>query len=203
MKKFLQNCFGALFLMCLTQLAFAASNDPVNMLQSISDKMIAQLQAHQATLKTNPRQVYSFANNLIVPHADVAEMSKRVLPPRIWDQASAAQRSQFQKQFTTLLVHTYASALASYKDETVKFFPVRGGYDGKTTTKVDSSIIRSEGPSIPVSYKLVNHGSEWKLYDMVVDGVSLLESFRSQFADKLSNGNMDSLIRDLAVHNQG
>lgn len=177
------------------------SSDPVNMLKGISDQMIADLQAHKATLKSNPSQVYGFARTVIVPHADLAEMSKRVLPPRIWNEASASQRSQFQQQFTNLLIRTYASALAEYKDESVQFFPVRGGASGKTTVRVDSNIVRSEGPSIAVNYRLVYKNGQWRLYDMVVDGVSLLESFRSQFADKLSKGSMDDLLRDMSAHN--
>jgi phospholipid transport system substrate-binding protein len=180
-----------------------AGEDPARLLDSIANQMISGLKSHQATLKTNPQFVYSLANRLVVPHADLSEMSKRVLPPQTWNQATPSQRGQFQKEFTTLLVRTYASALAEYKDETIRFYPVRGGYAGKNIVTVDSEIIRSEGPSIPVSYRLVLRGSEWRLYDMVVDGVSMLESFRSQFADQLAQGNMDALIQRLRQHNTG
>lgn len=203
MKKLLTFWISSLCLLMLNVCFAIDTSNPVNMLQGISDQMIADLQSHQATLKSNPSQVYGFAREVIVPHADLAEMSKRVLPPRIWEQATPDQRAQFQKEFTSLLVHTYASALAEYKDETVRFYPVRGGVDGKLTVKVDSTIVRSEGPSIPVSYRLIYKGSQWWLYDMVVDGVSLLESFRSQFADKLSKGTMTDLIRDMSSHNSG
>ncbi len=180
----------------------ASSANPVAMMQSLADDMISALKANQTTLKSNPTLVYSLAHKIIVPHADLAEMSMRVLPPQTWNSATPAQRSQFQKQFTDLLVHTYASALAEYKDQTVKFFPVRGGYAGKSTVKVDSQIVRNDGPSISVNYRLINKGSEWKLYDMTVEGISLLESFRSQFADKLGREDISALIRDLAAHNQ-
>jgi phospholipid transport system substrate-binding protein len=184
-----------------TGIAFAAP-DPVAMLESVANEMVAALKEHKATLRTNPSIVYSFANRIVVPHADLAEMSKRVLPPQTWENATPSQRSQFQAQFTNVLIRTYASALTDYQDQTVKFYPVRGGYAGKTSVKVDSKIIRSDGPSIPVNYRLVLEGSEWKLYDMSVEGVSLLESFRSQFADRLSQGNMDQLIKSLSNHNQ-
>jgi phospholipid transport system substrate-binding protein len=182
-------------------IAANAQPDPVVMLQSVADQMISGLKANKATLKTNPGYVYSLSRRLIVPRADLTEMSKRVLPPQTWNQATPSQRAQFQKEFTTLLVRTYGSALASYKDETIQFYPVRGGYAGKSSVKVDSQVIRSEGPSIPISYRLFYNGSQWKLYDLVVEGVSLLESFRSQFADKLSQGDIQSLIQDIAAHN--
>ncbi len=202
MKNYFSKGIAALFILMLLNIsnAFAAS-DPVVMLESIANQMIATLKNNKASLKNNPGLVYSYANRIVVPHADLTEMSKRVLPPQTWNNATLSQRSQFQQQFTNILIRTYASALADYKDQTVKFYPVRGGYEGKSTVKVDSRIIRSDGPSIPVSYRLVLNGSEWKLYDMSVEGVSLLESFRSQFADRLSQGDMDTLIKSLSTHN--
>ena len=186
---------------CAANTFAADMGGPVGMLQSLADQMISSLQAHKATLKSNPTLVYSLANKIVVPHADLNEMSKRVLPPRTWNSASPSERSQFQREFTTLLVRTYASALEDYKDEKVRFFPVRGGYAGRSDVKVDSQIVRSSGPSISMSYRLVSTGSGWKLYDMTVEGVSILESFRSQFADQLSQGSMADLLRTLAQHN--
>ena len=101
-------------------------------------------------------------------------------------------------------MHTYASALANYRDQTVKFYPVRGGYAGKSSVQVNSVIERTDGPSIPVKYRMVYDGSEWKLYDMSVEGVSMLDSFRSQFADQLSRvGDMEALLQRLSSHNSG
>jgi phospholipid transport system substrate-binding protein len=198
-RKFLFVLLGIFFLGCMT--VNAAPVDPVNMLRSIANQLINSLKAHKTNLKNNPSLVYSIATRIVVPHADLAEMSKRVIPPSVWQQATNGQRSEFQGEFTTLLVRTYASALAEYNDQTIQFFPVRGGYAGKNNVKVDSQIIRSDGPSISVSYKLILKGSEWKLYDLSVEGVSLIESFRSQFADKLSRGNMAGLIANLKQHN--
>lgn len=201
MKKYLSLLISFLLLGSLLFNVARAESDPVALLSSIADQMINGLQQNKATLKTNPSLVYSLANKIIVPHADLAEMSKRVLPPTTWNSATSAQRAQFEQEFTKLLVRTYASALAEYKDQTVKFFPVRGGYQGKSSVSVDSQIIRTDGPSIGVRYSLVQSGSGWKLYDMTVEGVSMLQSFRSQFADKLSSEDMADLIRDLKQHN--
>lgn len=193
--------FTCVMLMGL-QTVYANDSDPVSMLQSPADQMIASLKSNKATLKTNPTLVYSLARKIVVPHADLAEMSKRVLPPKIWNGASASERSQFEDEFTTLLVRTYASALSDYTDQTVKFYPVRGGSVGKNMVRVDSQIIRSDGAPITVNYRLIRQGSVWKLYDMTVEGVSLIESFRSQFADKVSQGSdMADLIRYISAHN--
>lgn len=191
-------CFGLM----LPVMALANDGNPTDMLKSISNRMIESLKANKATLKSNPDKVYSLTYKIVVPHADLSEMSKRILPPQTWNKATASQRAKFQGEFTKLLVRTYASALSDYSNQTVEIFPIRGGYQGKSTVSVNSQILRSDGPAMSVSYKLILKSNGWKLFDMSVEGVSLLESFRSQFADKVAQGgNMDDLIRDLVKHN--
>ncbi len=207
MKKLYQNFIYSfmIFIFCAVVNAtpsYAAEN-PVSLLNSIADNLIAQLKANKASLKSDPSLVYSLAQNIIVPHADRDEMSRRVIPPSVWNKASSSQRSEFESEFMTMLVHTYASALADYNDQTVKFFPVRGGYEGKNAVQVHSEIERADGSPISVNYRLVLRGSEWRIFDMSVEGVSMLESFRSQFADQLSKGDMDTLIKHLRSHNAG
>ncbi len=207
MKKYFLSMMALFVAGCMTLFLLPAiseaAGDPVQMLQSVADQMIASLKKNKTTLRENPSLVYSLATRIIVPHADLDEMSKRVLPPQTWNSATQGQRQQFKREFTTLLVRTYASALAEYKDQTVKFFPVRGGYQGRSTVQVNSQIVRNDGPSISVMYSLVSTGGGWRLYDMTVEGVSMLESFRSQFSDQLSKGDMASLIAVLRNHNTG
>jgi phospholipid transport system substrate-binding protein len=201
MKKIAITLFVLLSLMISSMQTAVASSDPVSIVQSLADEMIASLKANKTTLKTNPKLVYSLAYRIVIPHADLDEMSQRVLSPQTWNNASASQRTQFKKEFTDLLVHTYASALANYTDQTIRFFPVRGNIAGKNSVVVNSQIVRSDGPSIAVSYRLHLVGSQWELYDMSVEGVSLLQSFQEQFRQKLSQGNMDQLLKDLKQHN--
>jgi phospholipid transport system substrate-binding protein len=183
----------------VTMTQAAPTGDPVALLQYIADNMIAGLKSNQATLKTKPSIVYSLAHQYVVPYADLSEMSKRVLPPSVWNSATPGQRSAFEKQFTTLLIRTYASALTSYKDQTVKFYPVRGA--SGQTVQVSSDIVSPQSSPIHVTYRLIRVGGGWRLFDMSVEGVSLIESFRSQFADILSHGNMDQLISQMSGHN--
>lgn len=176
-------------------------SDPVQLLQYIADNMVTQLKTNKATLKTKPDIVYTIANKYVVPYADLPEMSKRVLPPRVWNSATAAQRSEFQREFTRLVIRTYASALTSYQDQEVKVYPVRG--DMGNNVEVRSEITSSSSSPIKVSYRLIKVGGDWKLYDMSVEGISLISSFRSQFADILANGNMQDLLNKLSKHNEG
>ena len=176
-----------------------AQSDPVAMLQNVANEMIDGLRANKATLKTKPEIVYNLAYRYVVPHADMALMVKRVLSPTIWNSATPAQRKQFQKEFTNTLIRTYSSALTSYQDQTVRFFPVRGGGD---VVEVKSEIESSTTQPIEVSYSLVRAGGVWRLVDLSVEGVSMLESFRAQYADILSQGNMSTLLQRMSSHNR-
>lgn len=184
---------------CMTTYAQSTQGDPVGLLRYIANNMIAGLKTNKATLKSKPQIVYGLAYKYVVPYADLTEMSKRVLPPQIWNSATPAQRVQFQKEFTKTLIRTYASALTSYQDQVITFFPVRGS-QGKSVA-VNSEISGSQGQPIQVSYRLLRVGSVWRLYDMSVEGVSMLDSFREQFSDMLAQGNMQQLLQRLSGHN--
>ncbi len=178
------------------KIAAANNSDPVSMVQSLANEMIASLKAHKASLKTNRSLVYSLAYSIVIPHADLDEMSQRVVSPQVWKNATPSQREEFKKLYTNLLVKTYSSALADYTDQTIRFFPVRGSAGNSVT--VNSKIVRSDGPSIDVSYRLHLKGSQWLLYDMSVEGVSMLSSWKDQLSSK---GSMEQLIQYLKQRN--
>lgn len=196
MKKWV---LAILAMFCFTT-AMAAS-DPVAMLDQTSSQMINSLKQNKATVKTNPTYVEGLARKVLMPHVDVPTMSRLALGRNAWQSASSTQKQQFMQQFVTLLIRTYSTALASYTDQKIQFYPVRGGTDGKTRIQVDSKIIQSGGPSIPVSYRLVKRGNQWMVYDMSVDGVSLVKSFHSQFSNEIAKGGMDGLLAQLKKHN--
>lgn len=196
MKKFILSMIG--LLACT---AVWAISSPLDLLQTTSNQLIATLQQNQATLKTKPQLVYGIVNQILLPHVDLVSMSERALGRNAWMQASPAQRQAFTQQFTTLLIRTYSSALAQYTDEKVRFLPLRGNFNVETRVQVNSRIIRDSGPAINISYRLTRVGEQWKLYDFSVDGISLVESFRSQFAQELQQAGIDGLINKLAQHN--
>lgn len=191
---------GAL-LCCLSITAIAAS-DPVAMLQQTSNQMIASLKQNKATMKTNPKLAESLARQIILPHVDTSAMSQLALGRNAWQKASASQRQAFVSQFTTMMIRTYSSALAAYSNQSVVFSPVRGGTDNLTRVQVNSQIIQPGGPSIPVTYRLISRGNGWKVYDMSVDGISLVQSFRTQFANQINQSGMDGLLATMAKHNK-
>lgn len=196
MKKVIFALFGLL----ICTMAWAVSS-PVDILQNTSNQLISALQRNQATLKTKPQVVYGIVNQILLPHVDVMSMSSKALGREAWLRATPAQRQAFSQQFVTLLIRTYSSALAQYTNERVNFLPLRGDYNSQSRVQVNSVIVRESGPSINLSYRMMRVGGQWMLYDFSVDGVSIIESFRSQFVEELQHSGIDGLISKLAEHN--
>lgn len=175
---------------------------PVAMLQNTSDQLIAALKHNKASLKKNPNVVYQIVDKILVPHVDLIGMSRSVLGRQAWTNATPDQKQRFMQEFKNLLIHTYSSALQNYNNQTVRFLPIRGGFNDQTRVQVNSEILQQNGPPISVSYRLIKQNNDWKVYDFSVDGVSMLESFRSQFATDLNHGDLNYLIDKLARHNR-
>lgn len=181
--------------MSLSQVLLAQPS-PVPMLENSANQIISTLKANKANLKSNPSIIYNAVETYFLPNVDVAGMSRSVLGRQIWQKASPAERAQFSKVFTQLVIRTYSSPLAEYKDETVQFLPIRGSLNSRFL-RINSVIVRSEGQNIPLSYSLVAKDGQWKIYDISVEGVSLLQSFRSQFAQVLQNSNINEVIKQM------
>ena len=169
-----------------------AQNSPIPMLEQTANNIIATLKENKSSLKNNPNIIYKAVETNLLPIVDVAGMS--VLGRQAWSKATNTQRAQFSKAFTRLVIRTYSSPLAQYSDESVQFLPLRGSLDSRFL-RVNSIIIRAEGQNIPLSYSLVAKNGQWKIYDISVEGVSLLQSFRSQFAAALQNSSIDEVIK--------
>ena len=200
MKKIQYLIVSLLCFFCIN-VAFAEP-DPMVMLKQTTDQLISSLKTNNAQIKRDPTFVYGLVNKILLPKVNVQVMSMSVLGRNAWAQATPAQRTQFTKEFTTTVIKTYASALNAYTNQTIQFMPIRGGYQGRKLLQVNSQIVRSDGPPVAVSYSLVLQGSQWRIYDLSVEGISLLQSFRSQFASELAQGkSVAQIITDLQQHN--
>lgn len=178
-----------------TSLVWAASS-PIPMLESTANQIIAALKQNKTNLKNNTHVIYQAVERYLLPNVDVSGMSRSVLGRKAWMQASTGDKEQFSKAFTQLVIRTYATPLAEYTDETIKFLPIRGSLESRFI-RVNSIIVRSNGKNIPLSYSLISKNGKWKTYDLSVEGVSLLQSFRSQFAEALQNSSMQDLVKQM------
>lgn len=191
---------GLALMMC--QMAVAEQLGAQALMQKLSNEMIHELTAKKLLLKNdNHHEIYSIVDRVLLPHIDMDLMSKLILR-EAWVSASNEQRQLFKERLTNIIIGTYAKALASFTSEKVIFLPLAGGEAGKEVVMIDSYIIRQGAPRVPVSYRLHKQNGEWQAYDLIVEGVSLIKSYQSQFAAILNQGNMNTLLADMAQHNQ-
>jgi len=193
--------FSFLSLWLVTQFIYAAQPSPLPMLQQSANSILKVLDENQSELKKDNSIIYKSVKRYLLPNVDVYGMSRSVLGRNAWRKASKSQRQAFANQFTQLVIRTYASPLAEYDGEKIKFYPIRGGYN-KRFVSVKSMIIRPSASNIPLAYSLIYKKGQWKIYDISVEGVSLLESFRSQFAQQLQHASINALIKKMQQHNQ-
>ncbi|MEI6094306.1 MAG: ABC transporter substrate-binding protein [Gammaproteobacteria bacterium] len=177
----------------------AAQSSPVPMLEQTAQQIIGSLKNHQGALHHDPKIVHQAIRTYLLPHIDVEGMSRSVLGRQAWMKATSAERLAFEHEFTQLVIRTYAAPLAEYSGETVSFTPIRGNLDGRFV-RVNSVIQRPNGQRIPLSYNLVSKADGWKVYDLSVEGVSLLQSFRTQFSNILQQGTMHDLLEQMRAN---
>ena len=184
--------------------ALAQTQDPapVVMLKNTSNQMVGELNKHLGNLKNNRPLVSSIVKRTVVPHFDLTTMGQLVVGRNYWQDASATTQKQFISAFTDYAINTYSSAISSYDGETIKFYPVRGDIADKSRVQVDTDIQHKDGPPVHVQYSVLKKGSGWFIYDFSVDGVSLVQNYRSQFAGTLREGGLEKLVAQLQQHNQ-
>jgi phospholipid transport system substrate-binding protein len=176
------------------------------LITSTSDHLLKTLHAEGDALRNNPARLRTLADQNLVPHVDFEQVSQLVLG-KSWRTATPDQRSRFIREFQQFLVRFYTAALAEYTKgadiplDVVRFLPLRAN-SGDTRVTVASRVTQPGGTQpIPVDYRMSFSGGEWKVYDVTVDGVSLVSTYRNSFANEVRKGGMDGLIGRLAQKN--
>jgi len=183
-------------------IAQAQVSSPVTILNNVANEMLNNLAQNKSRLKNGNGIIFNIVNKVLLPYVDVDRMSMAVVGRQAWSNATPAQKTEFINQFTHLVTATYAAALASYDDDKVQFFPVRGDYENSNTVTVRSVIIRRSGQKIAVDYNVARNGDTWKVYDFSIENVSMVQSYRSQFSDVLAQQGMAGLLQRLKTHNK-
>jgi len=183
----------------LSSFAVAAIEDPQQMVRETGDKVLAEVSTRKAELNANPALIYPLVESTVVPHFDFRKMSQAALG-RFWRDATEAQREQVANEFRELLVRTYASALLGYSGQQIEYLPVQIQPEATSVT-IPTRIAAPNAPPIPIIYRLTLNDAKWLVYDVVIDGVSLITNYRSQFAAEVRRGGIDGLIATLADKN--
>ncbi len=182
-----------------SSLALAADEAPDALVQRVSGEVMAAIKADAAIQKGDVNRIMALVDGKIMPNVNFSRMTASAVG-RFWRQATPAQQKQLQDEFKTLLVRTYSGALGEVKDQTLSFKPLRA--KPEDTEVVVRSEVRGRGEPIQLDYRLEKTPEGWKIYDLNVLGVWLVETYRTQFAQEINTKGIDGLIAALAQRNK-
>ena len=182
--------------------AWAAEEAPDALIQRLSTEVLDQLRNDKALKNGDIGRVISVVDGKVMPNVNFTRMTASATGPG-WRRATPEQRQKLQQEFKTLLVHTYAGALRQVSDQTVEVRPLRAAPEDKEV--VVRTWVKGRGEPVQLDYRLERtpgQGSGWKIYDLNVLGVWLVDNYRPQFAQQINAGGIDALIHSLAERNQ-
>jgi phospholipid transport system substrate-binding protein len=188
-----------LLALSLLPAAAFAQEAPDAMVKRIADEVLTIIKSDKDVASGNQQKVVSLAEQKVLPHFDFTRMT-RLAVGRNWSQASDAQKEALTKEFRTMLVRTYSSSLTAYKNQTIQVKPLQMSPNDKETT-VRTQVIQQGGPPIPIDYAMEKTDTGWKVYDVVIDGASLVTTYRGSFNDQIQKSGIDGLVKMLQERN--
>lgn len=179
--------------------AAAAVQAPDAFVKAITAEVFATVKADKAIQSGDIRKVIQVVDTKIMPNVNFQRMTASAVG-RGWRQATPEQQKRLQDEFKTLLVYTYAGAVAQIKDQTVEYKPMRNRPED--TDVVVRTVVRGKGDPIQLDYRLEKAGDSWKIYDVNVLGAWLVQTYQSSFAQEVNASGIDGLIAKLVERNK-
>ncbi|BCN92798.1 hypothetical protein THMIRHAM_05830 [Thiomicrorhabdus immobilis] len=175
-------------------------DDPQKLVQSLSDKVVSELNLNREALESNPQEVKIFATTYVLPYIDTVKMARYVMGKH-WRSASEVQQKGFVDAFTNTLIRSYSQSLLKLKIESVEVEPAREEKPGRVT--VASKVLQSDGNKSDVIYRvyLNKHTNKWMLYDVAVEGISMLLSYRKAYDSDITKKGLDAVISEMQDKN--
>ncbi len=199
--KRLTHGLAALALALPMMSAALAQSSPNDFVESLSNKVLEQVRADAKLQSGDVAGVARLVETTLMPNVNFERMTALSVG-RPWREATAEQRKSLMAEFRVLLLRTYANAFTAVRDQTIRMRPFRG--DPKDAEViVRSEVVQARGEPIQLDYRLEKAADAWKIYDVNVMGVWLVQTYRNQFAQEISAGGIDGLIKSLAEKNKG
>lgn len=186
--------FGLLF-----SASVFAMESPDELVKRTAEDVLAIVKTDKDIQAGNQDKLFALAEEKILPNFNFDRVSRLVLGKN-WTKATPEQKTAFQAEFRTLLLRTYATALSKYKNQVIEYKPMRMT-DSTNSASVKTQIFQQGGQPIAVDYTLAKEKDAWKVYDIVIEGVSLVTNYRGQFSQEVRQNGLDSLIKKLADKN--
>ncbi|ACB35648.1 toluene tolerance family protein [Leptothrix cholodnii SP-6] len=176
-----------------------AETAPDALVKQLSTEVIDTVKADKEIQAGDVRKVIALVDSKVLPHVNFQRMTSMAVG-RYWRQATPEQKSRLQDEFKVLLVRTYSGALSQVRDQSVVMKPLRA--QPADTEVLVRTEVKGKGDPIQLDYRLEKSGDTWKIYDVNVLGVWLVETYRSSFAQEISASGIDGLISKLAERNK-
>ena len=189
----------ALSLLCSSVTVFAIES-PDELVKRTAEDVLATVKGDKDIQAGNQGKIFALAEEKIVPNFNFDKVSRMVLGKN-WTKATPEQKTAFQAEFRSLLIRTYATALSKYRNQVIEYKPFRKTSESNVAS-VKTLIVQPGGQPIAVDYTLEKQADAWKVYDIVIEGVSLVTNYRGQFAQEIRTNGLDSLIKKLADKNR-
>ena len=172
---------------------------PNGLVKYIVSDVMASVKADPEIQQGNIPRIVELVQKKIVPYSDMRRTTAMAMGPN-WKKATPQQQDQLVSEFQTLLIRTYSGALSQLRDQTVRFKPLRASPDDQDVI-VRTTVI-GRGDPVPLDYRLEKTPNGWKVYDMNIMGVWLVEAYRNQFTNQINQNGIDGLIKFLKERNQ-
>jgi len=176
-----------------------AATDPQVLVKKTTDKVLAEIMVRKQELNKYPGRIYPLVNKILLPRFDFVRISRLVLGKH-WKKATKSQKKAFIREFRELLVRTYATALLNYTGQEIVYRSSSTESNGKKA-KVKTEIRDGGAQPVPLDYSLYLKGNSWKVYDLKIDGVSLVSTYRTNFASQIRRYKLNGLIANLKQRN--
>lgn len=199
-KPFCHALFLVMAFFCATATAVATEMAPDALVKETSRDVLEIVKKDKDIQTGDKQKIYALVDAKVLPHFDFKRMTQLAVGKH-WRQATPAQQDELVKEFRALLVRTYSISLTAYKNQTIDYRPLRM-QPGDTDVTVKTVVNQPGGQPIPIDYNLQKTADGWKVYDVVVDNVSLVTNYRGSFASEIRQSGIDGLIKVLVDKNR-
>ncbi|HRD93385.1 phospholipid-binding protein MlaC [Accumulibacter sp.] len=197
MKSLLSLLFG-LLLLCGSAVAEERSADAL--VRQVTDDVLTIVRQDKDIQSGDTRKAIALVDTKVLPYFDFQRMTALAVG-RNWGKATPEQKKRLTEEFKKLLVRTYSNALTSYKDQTISYKPSKME-PGDTDVVVKTEVVQPGSKPVQLNYALEKHADGWKVYDVIVAGVSLVTNYRSSFSQEVRDKGIDGLIQMLGDRNK-
>jgi phospholipid transport system substrate-binding protein len=177
-----------------------AQEEPDALVKRISQEVIDAAKSDKDIQAGNQKHVRELVDTKILPHVDFDRMTA-LTAGREWSKATPAQQKQLSSEFRTLVIHTYSGAISKIRNQQVVVKPMHSD-PNSTEAEVHTEVAQPNGQPLQLDYRLEKKGDGWKIYDMSVLGVWLVETYKSSFASEIGKSGIDGLIKSLEDKNK-